>query len=322
MHWLNLSAVLSLDGLSNSIVMYLMLKLIEDRKPTARVILGGGAALGLAEIGVLEVLEESFDITGIIGTSIGSVIGGLYACGYTPRELLRTAVQVNTRSLLSPINIDRSLSGIFDGKKVLRLFEEWTGGIDIEDCRIPFLAVSYDLLGLNTVILDHGSLAKAMRASSSVPYIFAPFKKGRYALVDGGVEYPLPLGLEGNLPGELTIAVNVLPVRIRKPELLQTGTSASKAKKMHINEVFLNSVIQNQAYLAMHSIINHHPDLVIDAWYPEGTVFGFDKAETFYGWGIAKAREALASFEQPNYLKKLLRTYKQLASKLYSGQGL
>jgi NTE family protein len=289
------------------------------RKSTAKVILSGGAALGLAEIGVLQVLEQRFEITGIIGTSIGSIIGGLYAMGYAPLEIIKLANLTKKQRLFSPFNLDRTLSGIFDGKTILKLFEEWTRGSRIEQCRIPFLAVSYDLNRRNTIILDRGPLACAMRASSSIPYVFSPYQWGKYSLVDGGIEYPLPLGLATQLQGDITIAVNVLPVNLTEPERIDLDSVSAKVRKMRMNEVFLRSIFQNQAFLALHSIVDNKPDIVIDACYPKGSVFGFHQAEKYSRWGAERAEEALKNFGQPHHFDKLRTQYKTLIDKLSTG---
>jgi NTE family protein len=296
-----------------------MLKTKKTVKQTARLVLGGGAAYGLAEIGVLEVLRESFEIIDIIGTSMGAVIGALFACGKSPAEILEIAGQTKKLKVFNPLNLDKTFSGIFDGKVVLKLFEELTGNQNIENCQISYKAVSYDLQKLNTVILDKGSLAKAMRASSSIPYLFSPFNWGNYSFVDGGIEFPLPLGLPSDVKTDVIVAVNVLPVKMQKPETFVLPAGRNNRTKFLLPEVFLRSIFQNQAYMAMHSIIDNTPDLVIDAWYPEGSVFGFGEAETYYHWGIAKARQALSGWDEPNYLTRLRRRYKSFISLLNSG---
>jgi len=289
-------------------------------KQKARVILSGGAALGLAHIGVIKVLETRYDITGIVGTSMGAIVGGLYAAGYTPDELLEIATKNNAKRLFNPFYLDRTLSGIFDGKMITNLFESWTKDVLIENCKIPFNAISYDLVKRNTVVIGKGSLAKAMRASSSIPYLFSPYQWGKYALVDGGVEYPLPLGLGKTVRGEITIAVNVLPSKSLEPERMDLLSVEDEKNKMKLHEVFLRCIIQNQAYMALHAIADAKPDIVIDAWYPQGNVYGFDDAESFYRWGIGKAEETILGSEQPNYTETIRKEYRNIVAKL--GKGL
>jgi len=289
-------------------------------KQTAKVVLGGGAALGLAEIGVLEVLEKRFDIVSVIGTSMGAIVGGLYAKGLSPSEILALANLLKQKKRwFSTLRLDTTLSGIFDGNGLLKWFDEWTALSSVEECRIPFWAVSYDLNQKRSVIINKGPLAHAMRASSSIPYIFTPYICGKYAFVDGGVEYPLPLGPASSLPGEITIAVNVLPAIFNEPELIDLNKASATSKQIRLNEVFLNTVLQNQAFIAMHSIVDNKPDIIVEAWYPKGSVFGFSEADTFFEWGKQQAEEALAGFEQPHHFERLLRHYRKLSTKLASG---
>lgn len=289
-------------------------------KQNARLVLSGGAALGLAHIGVLHELELRYNITGIIGTSMGAIVGGLYAMGYTPDEILEIATKYNTNKIFNPLNLDRTLSGIFDGKMILKLFEEWTNNSLIENCRIPFVAISYDLIKRNTIVINNGPLAKAMRASSSIPYLFSPYQWGNYAFVDGGVEFPLPLGLGKTLSNEITIAVNVLPSKSSEPERIRFVGNQIDKSKMRLHEVFLRCIIQNQAYMALHAIADNEPDLVIDAWYPQGNVYGFNDTEAYYFHGIAATQEALLNSEQPDYAKLIKKEYRNLVNKV--GKGL
>ncbi|MFO7660159.1 MAG: patatin-like phospholipase family protein [Candidatus Cloacimonadaceae bacterium] len=286
---------------------------------TAKLVLSGGAALGLAEIGVLQVLQENFDITSVIGTSMGSIVGGLYAKGLSPDEILDIAYQYKKSDIFNPFNLDIQLSGIFDGKGVLKQLEEWTDNILIENCRMPFCAVAFDLNRRNSILIDKGPLAKAMRASASVPYLFSPFQWDKYVFVDGGIEYPLPLALAADLPGELTIAVNVLPNTSPSAESITLDGKKHKTEKIRLHEVVLCSLTQNQAWLALQSILDGKPDIVIDACRPEGSFFGFDEADAFYHYGTEAARKALKEYDEPNYLEKLHKKYQNVLSRFYRG---
>lgn len=289
---------------------------------TAKLVLSGGAALGLAEIGVLQVLQESFDITSVIGTSMGSIVGGLYAKGLSPDEILDIASRYKKSDIFNPFNLDMQMSGIFDGKGVLKQLEEWTDNILIENCRLPFCAVAFDLNKRNSILIDKGPLAKAMRASSSIPYLFSPFQWEKYVFVDGGIEYPLPLVLAANLPGELTIAVNVLPNTSPSAESITLDGKKHKTDKLRLHEVFLRSLTQNQAWLALQAILDSKPDIVVDASLPEGSLFGFDEADAFYHYGIEAARKALTEYEEPNYLEKLRKKYQNVLSRFYRGPSV
>lgn len=198
-------------------------------------VLGGGSALGLAHIGVIQSLSKHYEISSIIGTSMGAIVGACYACGLSAQEMLSLAEDISLFELLNPRNLDFRRKGIFDGKVILRLFEEWTSGMRIEDAPIPFMAVAYDLRRKTSVLFNRGPFAYAMRASSSLPLIFAPFADGDYLLVDGGVSHPLPLAFASQFSSELTIAVNVLEPVPSQAVYFEEGRATVKNKLDRMN---------------------------------------------------------------------------------------
>lgn len=284
-------------------------------KKTAKLILGGGSAYGLAHIGVLAAVEEEFEITGIIGTSMGAVVGALYAQGKTIPQILEMALNFNRGEIFNPLNLDITLSGIYDGKATLKQFRKWTDRKDISTGKIPFIAVAYDLLKSCTVLIDKGLYADAMRASSSLPYIFAPFAYDHYLFVDGGVEHPLPVAFKDRVPGDICIAVNVLPpVSLNAETILLKG---AKAKfKIRSHQVFLQSILQNQGFVAVDSLINHPPDIVIDAHDPGSSVIDLSKTMRFYDYGYTSATKALADYQEPGFTSQLLKGYQKLVSRI------
>lgn len=285
-------------------------------KPKATLILGGGSALGLAHIGALEVLEKHYTVSRIVGTSMGAIIGALYATGLSPSEILAIAKRHRNARVFSPLNLDRNIQGIFDGKYLLKLLTEWTENKDIESGRIPFSSVAYDLTGRSSVIIDKGKYAYALRASSSLPLIFAPFAWNGYMFVDGGIEHPLPLAFAGLGGQEMVIAVNVLPSVEEKARFIRLDSQKSTIhKRVGRMEVVLQTVFQNQAYLAMRDIATYAPDIVIDAAMPEGRPFAFHKAEEFYRYGVAQAEKTLQQYNEPKFVRRMRRHYRHLVSR-------
>ena len=284
-------------------------------KKTAKIILSGGSAYGLAHIGALAAIEEEYEITGIVGTSMGAIIGAVYALGKRPAEILEYAQTFNRGELFSLLNLDMTMSGIYDGKAALKQFRKWTDKKDITSGAIPFIAVAYDLVKNTTVLIDKGPYADAMRASSSLPYVFAPYAYLSYLFVDGAVEHPLPVAFKDKVPGELTIAVNVFPpVTLKAESIVLTG---SKTKlKMRSHQVALQSMMQNQGYVAIESLIHHTPDIVVDAYEPEGSVIDLSKAQMFYDFGKLQAFKALENYQEPDFTSKLIEGYQHLLSKI------
>lgn len=277
----------------------------------ARLILGGGSAYGLAHMGVIAAITEQFEISGIVGTSMGAIIGACAAYGIEAPQMLEMAEEISTIELFNPLNLDFTRSGIFDGKAIHKLFAHWTNKARIEDCDIPFIAVAFDLYRQCSILIDKGQLADAMRASSSLPYIFAPHEIGDYLLVDGGVAHPLPLAFAEKVPGELTIAVNVLaPIKQRVESINQSRMG--KKEKLSRHDVFVQTLMLNQGLIAVQAATEFKPDIYIDAHLPELNFYDLRKARDFYEHGYRVGKKSLDSYQEPDFGDKLKDTYSQL----------
>ena len=221
----------------------------------ARLILGGGAALGYAHIGVLKALQEEYIIKGIVGTSMGAIIGGLYAYGYSPEELYHIVSDLDYNSFLR-IRLDVMKNGILNSKKIQDFFSKLTNHCNIEKCKIPFAAIAFDLKNRQTQILNSGSLSSAMLASSNLPFLNRPYKYADGDLVDGGICYPLPIEFSDLYPTEYTlIAVNVLPDLPKEPIIAVRPTHDAVQDTEH--SLIYNAMISNlynQANLALVSL--------------------------------------------------------------------
>lgn len=281
----------------------------------ARLILGGGSAYGLAHIGVIKAIQSEFEITGIVGTSMGAIIGGCFACGMSPETVLELAEDFSTLELFNPLNLDFSRSGIFDGKTLVKLFEKWTESRKIEHALVPYVAVAFDLHRQLTVLIDKGLFADGMRASSSLPFIFAPHEVNDYAFVDGGVSHPLPLAFADRIPGEITISVNVLPAVSPKAEIYEPGKK-KKTEKLNRYDVLLQSLMHNQGFMAIQSIVQYQPDIIIDAHHPDYRFSELAKAREFSEYGFKAAQKAIAEHAKPGFPSKLKLQYEKLLERI------
>lgn len=281
----------------------------------ARLILGGGSAFGLAHIGVIKALSEEYEITGIVGTSMGAIVGGAFACSVSPEEMLESALDISTVELFNPLTLDFSRSGIFDGKAVYKLFEKWTQDCAIEDTKIPYIAVAFDLHRQVTILINKGSCAKAMRASSSLPFIFAPVEMGDYLFIDGSVAHPLPLVFADKVPGEITIAVNVLPTVSPDAEFYKPGPKQNKDKFTRY-DVFMESLMLNQGYMAIQSIVHNKPDIIINAHQAELGFYDLKKAQDFYDYGYKEAKKVMAGYSEPDFAAKVRQSYEKLFERI------
>ncbi|OQA92832.1 MAG: NTE family protein RssA [Elusimicrobia bacterium ADurb.Bin231] len=174
--------------------------------------LGGGAARGLAHIGVLKVLERyKIPINYIAGTSMGSIIGGCYAAGISADILEEHSVKLLKKSALQLFYPALSNSGFINGDNIKRYLSTITEDKEISKLNIYFKAVTTDFFTGKEYVIEKGSLFDALRASSAIPVVFTPYAQGERVLVDGGLSNPLPTSTVRNMGAEIVIAVNVVP---------------------------------------------------------------------------------------------------------------
>lgn len=172
--------------------------------------LGAGGARGYAHIGVIEVLQErGFQVVAVAGTSMGALVGGLYAAdrldAYT--EWVRGLSQYDVWRLLDP-----NLVGGGGAIRLERIFARVTEILDgarIEDCAIPFTAVATDLNSRREVWFQHGPIATAVRASVAIPSVITPIVVDGRLLVDGGLMNPVPIEPTTAVRSDLTVAVSL-----------------------------------------------------------------------------------------------------------------
>jgi NTE family protein len=183
------------------------MRLFRRKKPQIGLALGGGAARGIAHIGVLKVMEEfEIPVDTIAGTSVGSIIGALRAGGKTAREIQSFSENIAWTKLLQ---LSFSGLGLAKTKRMEELVESILGDLSIESLSIPFAAVAVDIGAYKEVIFTNGPVARAVRASSSIPGIFEPVMDGDRALVDGGVMNNLPTEVARSLGADIVIAVDL-----------------------------------------------------------------------------------------------------------------
>jgi NTE family protein len=174
--------------------------------------LGGGGARGLAHIGVLKALEDN-DIYPdfIAGTSIGALVGALYASGLSARDIEQISFSLDWRKVASLADMVIPVSGLIQGRKVVALLESYIGHIDFKDLRIPCSCVAADIMNGQKVVINTGKVIDAVRASISIPGIFTPYKHQQRVLVDGGIVSEVPVSVCRAMGAQLVIGVNVIP---------------------------------------------------------------------------------------------------------------
>jgi NTE family protein len=179
-------------------------------KPVIALVLGGGAARGWAHIGVIhELAEMGIEPDIVVGTSVGSVVGGAYASGNLQpfEDWISSLRRVDIIRLL---DAKMTGGGFLQGKSLMGAIEKRIGDPNIEDLEVPFACVATELDTGREVWLREGSLLDACRASIALPGMFAPSRlKKDKLLVDGGLVNPVPVSLARAMGGEAVIAVNL-----------------------------------------------------------------------------------------------------------------
>lgn len=186
-------------------------RLVSGRKKVG-LALGSGVARGLAHIGVLRVLErEGIPVDMITGTSIGAIVGALYAQGRKADELLEIARDFGTHRLSYLVDISLPKTGLIKGKKLDDKLAQLCAGVEFTDLKLPFKCMATDIDTGKVVIMDKGLVWAAVRASISLPVILAVTNWENKYLVDGGLVDPVPVDVVRNMGADIVIAVNVMP---------------------------------------------------------------------------------------------------------------
>ena len=171
--------------------------------------LGSGSARGWAHIGVIRALiEADIRIDYVAGTSIGAVVGAIYASGNI-EALEEIVLQLDWKQIASFLDVVFPKSGLIDGNRISEFIRTHVGAKNIEDLPLPFCAVSTDLATGNEVVIQDGDIIEAVRASISVPGIFTPVRKNDMILVDGGLVNPVPVSVAREMGADLVIAVDL-----------------------------------------------------------------------------------------------------------------
>ena len=247
-------------------------------EPKVALVLGGGSAKGFAHVGVLRALEkEKIPIHMIVGTSVGSLIGGLYAANPDSFQLEWTAFKINRGDILD-FSVVSSKMGPVQGTKLEYFVEQNAKVKTVEATRIPFYPVATDLNTGETVTLEKGSLARAIHASAAIPGIFVPVKFGNRMLVDGGVTNNIACEVARAKGADVIIAVN-LQRDVRETDITSVVDviAQSISIMMHVN---------SKTKLA-------HADVILEPDTRGISMFDFTQKKALMEEGIRSAERAM-----------------------------
>ncbi|MFH2011086.1 MAG: patatin-like phospholipase family protein [Pseudomonadota bacterium] len=178
-------------------------------------VLGAGASRGFAHIGVLKILEANkIPVNMIIGTSVGSFVGSLYAYGFNAFQLQKIALTIEKADIVDLMIPD---NGFIKGEKLEEYVNKTVRNTPIEKFRIPFYAVATAIPRGEEVVFGQGNAGKAVRASCSIPGVFRPPIYANKMYVDGGVVSPVAVNVAKRLGAELIIAVDISADLDKKP---------------------------------------------------------------------------------------------------------
>lgn len=201
-----------------------------DQAPSVALVLGSGGARGLAHIGVIEAIEaRGLRIAAIAGSSMGALVGGIYASGRLP-AYRDWALELTRTDVFRLLDFGIGRPGLFTGDRLMDELEEIVGQHRIESLPIPFTAVATDLRAQREVWLTRGPLFDAIRASMAIPLVFTPVKLGGCELVDGGLLNPVPIAAMRQALADVVIAVDVNVRAANAPAANAHGHEARRAR--------------------------------------------------------------------------------------------
>jgi len=243
--------------------------------------LGGGGARGFAHIGVLQVLKEAkIEIAGVVGTSMGALIGSTFAAGTDLYYLEKLIEYLSWENL-----IDFSLPklGLINGDKIKTVIDLLTKGKNFEELVLPFWAVATDLHTGEEIVFRKGQLAPAVRASISIPGVFNPVDHENRILVDGGVVAGIPVLVAKRMNLDLVVAVNV-------------GFDHTKHEVNNVFDILIKVIDIMGNRLDLNQL--DKADLVIAPQLGATGILNFNLAKECIAIGRAAAEEALPSLQQ------------------------
>lgn len=285
---------------------------------TVSLVLGSGGARGLAHIGVIHWLEENdYEIRSIAGSSIGALIGGIYAAGKLDEyeQWVRAITKVH---IVTFLDLSWGKSGLVKGDKIINTLVDLVGDQMIEDLAIQYTAVATDVKNHKEIWIKSGRLFDAIRASMSIPLLFTPFKRREVDLIDGGVLNPVPVAPTIGDSSDMILAVNLGgPADSQKkpngmssaPEFhssplnekvnrfinrLQRSVTRSSSRDWGAYDIAIQSVEAMQSAIARQKLAAYPPDKLIEIARNACRQLEFDRASEMIELGYRKAKECLS----------------------------
>ena len=273
--------------------------------------LAGGGARGVAHIGAIEELERrGYEIAAVAGTSMGALVGGMYAAGHL-EEFKEWMCSLDRYKVFGLVDFRFSAEGLVKGSRVIDAMKELIPDMRIEQMRLPFTAVSADLLTGREVVIERGGLYDAIRASIAIPSVFRPVHRDGMVLTDGGIVNPMPVNRVRREAGDLLVAVDVCaPFAVEGSGAVGGSVPAAGVNAIGAGRAALRKLPSLNYYkliTASTEIMTQHltrlmcrlyrPDVLVELPADRFGLFEFYRSREIAEAGAAAARQALDRFE-------------------------
>lgn len=291
-------------------------------------VLSGGGARGIAHIGVIEELEKrGYEITSIAGTSMGALVGGMYAAGKL-EEYKNWMCSLDKMKVFSLVDFTFSADGIVKCDKVLNAIKNFVPDTNIEDLKIDYSATAADIENHREIVYRTGSLYEAIRASVAIPMVITPVIKNGAIIVDGGVVNNLPISNVKRNKGDLLIAVyvnaNVPIIKLNVSKKEEKEKKSVYLKKINEFYEYLNiispkqkkgkigyftlidkTIVSASLQMVQLTIEKNPPDILVNISRDTCGTYDFYKAAELVEIGRIAAMKSLDEFEKQNKVKKV-----------------
>jgi NTE family protein len=299
-------------------------------KQKVALVLGSGGARGVAHIGVIQELQkQGFEISSVAGSSMGAVVGGVYAAGKLD-EYTDWVSNFDRFDVIKLLDFTLSLQGFVRGERVFKEMEKLMGDYEIDRFDIPFAAIATNIRKKEEVIYNSGSLMKALRASCAIPTVMTPVYEEDGEIIDGGVLNPIPVNRVQRSKDDLLVVVNVnadIPYeRIQKstpseeareklyyqtileqfrtrwksiwPSQVPSEIANPATKKLGIFDLLNRSIDLMQDELTTQLMDKYKPDMLINVSRNACATFEFYKSNELIGAGRDAFQKAFKQYQK------------------------
>lgn len=286
---------------------------INKKSKDVALVLSSGGARGLVHIGVIEELEsQGFHISSVAGSSMGALIGGVYAAGKLP-EFRDWMKSIDKRKMVELTDFSLSINHLVKGTKIIDAIKEIVPDMLIEELPLPYCAVATDWENGREVTFRKGSLFGAIRASISLPAYYEPVRINGMVLIDGGIVNPIPLNRVARKKGDLLVGVDVSGHDYQGQSALQHALEMRRKHDKSLSQQILNRLLPESLDFNYYTLLSRtssimirqnsklmakltQPDMLIDIQLKRYGSFDYDKSEKLIAVGHSYAQKAIEKY--------------------------